>query len=79
MLLSRYASIEYVMKMEASQGVKLIVKAIETHNEEKMFFKWLHDDARYKVSFSDYLKAGTPYRKSTDKEKDEILKKWGGK
>lgn len=66
------------MKMEASQGVNLIIKAIENHNEEKMFIKWLHDDARYKISFEEYSKAGVPYRKSTDKEKDEILKKWGG-
>lgn len=66
------------MKMESSLGLKLILKAIEKNNEERMFIKWLHDDARYEKSFEDYMKAFEPYRKSTEAEKDEILRKWGG-
>lgn len=66
------------MKLDAELGIKVILKAIENHNQDKMFIKWLHDEARYEKSFEEYSKAFEPYRKSSEKEKDEILKKWGG-
>ena len=42
-----------------------------------MYQKWLHDTARFEMSFEDYMKAHIPYRKSTQQEKEEILRKWG--
>ena len=63
--------------MDHTQGFKLILKAYEKANEEKLYTKWLSDDARYQMSFDEYRKKHMPYRKSTQKEKDEILKKWG--
>lgn len=63
--------------MEHTQGFKLILKAIKNDNEDKMYLKWLHDTARFEVSFEDYKKASEPYRKSTEKEKQDILRKWG--
>jgi hypothetical protein len=74
----RYASIDYVMRLEHSRGYMLIKTAIEKNGEEKLYQKWLSDMARYEMSFEDYKKACTPYRKSTEKEKEEIISKFGG-
>ena len=63
--------------MEHTQGFKLILKAYENHNKEKLYEKWLSDGARFEMSFDDYYKKLMPYRKSTKQEKDDILKKWG--
>lgn len=65
------------MKMDSKQGLKLILKAIDNHNKENLYQKWLHDTARFEMSFEDYMKAHIPYRKSTQQEKEEILRKWG--
>lgn len=76
-LLKRYSNIDYVLNLEAKIGFSLIIKAIDNSNEEKMYQKWLHDTARFEMSFEQYKEAHMPYRKSTDKEKDDILKRWG--
>ena len=78
LLLKRYSNIEYVMSMEASEGFALIMCAFENNQKEQMFQKWLHDDARYEKSFEEYYSMAKPYRKSTDAEIDEIIKKYGG-
>lgn len=65
------------MNMEHTNGFKLILKAIEKKNDEELFEQWLHDTARFELSFNDYKAKLTPYRKSTKEEKEEILKKWG--
>ena len=65
------------MNMNHVDGYKLILKAYENRNEEKMYQKWLHDDARYEITFNDYLEKHKPYRKSTKEEKNSILEKWG--
>ena len=67
------------MNLEASQGFELIVKAIENDSRDRMYQQWLHDSARFEISFQDYMKASKPYRKSTQEEKEEILKKYGGR
>lgn len=66
------------MNMEHVYGLKLILKAIENEGKEKMFNKWLHDDARYTTSFDEYVRLLTPYRASTKNEKERILEKYGG-
>lgn len=66
------------MSMEASEGFALIVCAFENNQKEQMFQKWLHDDARYEKSFEEYYSMAKPYRKSTEDEIDEIIKKYGG-
>lgn len=66
------------MNMEASRGFLLIAKAVEKEQKEKLFLKWLHDSARYEMTFDDYYNEHIPYRKSTEKEKLEIIKKYGG-
>lgn len=58
--------------------MRLIVKAIENDAKEKMYLKWLHDDARYSMTFDDYVNASIPYRKSTQAEKEEIMRRYGG-
>ncbi len=78
MLLSRYSNIEYVMKMDADEGIFLIYKAIENNEKEKLYQKWLHDSARYEMSLDEYIEAHIPYRKSTVEEKEDILKRFGG-
>ena len=65
------------MNMEHKQGFKLILKAIEKNNEEELFQQWLHDTARFEFDFNSYKKQLIPYRKSTEAEKEEILRKWG--
>lgn len=75
--MTRYASIDYVMNMEHTEGLKLICKAYENDAKEKVYQKWLNDAIRYEMPFDEYFKKHMPYRKSTDEEKDEILKKWG--
>ena len=65
------------MNMEHKQGYKLILKAYKNHNKEVIYEKWLSDLARYEMSFDEYYEKHKPYRKSTQQEKDEILKKWG--
>lgn len=77
LILKRYAAIDYVMSMEHTQGFKLILKAQENENKEKLFQKWLSDTARYQMSFDEYYQKHMPYRKSTKEEKEEILRKWG--
>ena len=66
------------MKMDADCGYKLIQKAIQNNQKEQLFNQWLHDPARYEVCFNEYIHQATPYRKSTEKEKEDILKKYGG-
>lgn len=78
MLLCRYSNIDYVMNMEHTQGYRVILKAIEKKNDEDLFQQWLHDTARFELDFNSYKHALKPYRKSTQEEKEEILKKWGG-
>nr|DAV20205.1 MAG TPA: hypothetical protein [Caudoviricetes sp.] len=67
------------MNLEANQGFKLIAKAIENDRKDRMYQQWLHDSARFEINFNDYVKASKPYRKSTQEEKEEILKKYGGR
>lgn len=64
--------------MEHTQGYRLIYKAYENDTKEKLYDKWLSDMARYEMSFEEYYEKHKPYRKSTQSEKDEILKKFGG-
>lgn len=52
--------------------------AFENNQKEQMFQKWMHDDARYEKSFEEYYSMAKPYRKSTDAEIDDIIKKYGG-
>lgn len=78
LLLKRYASIDFVMNMDAVHGYELIVRAIENSQKENLFTQWLHDPARYEHSFDDYIKGSKPYRKSTTEEKEDILKRFGG-
>ena len=78
LLLKRYSDINYLMKMDAENGLKLIIKAIENEAKEKLYFQWLHDDARYEKSFNEYFESNLPYRKSTDEEKRKILEEYGG-
>lgn len=66
------------MSMDASEGFSLIMCAVENNQKEQMFQKWLHDEARYEKSFEEYYSMAKPYRQSTDAEKDEIIKKYGG-
>lgn len=66
------------MKMDAEEGILLILTALNRNEKEKLYQKWLHDTARYELSFEEYEKAHMPYRKSTQVEKDEILKRYGG-
>ena len=63
--------------MEHTLGFKLICKAYEENEKEKIYRKWLTDGARFEMSFDEYYQKHKPYRKSTQNEKDEILKKWG--
>jgi len=67
------------MNLDCDFGVDLIMKGLEKHEEERMYQKWLSDTARYEMSFSEYLKKSKPYRKSTEQEKRDILKRFGGK
>ena len=66
------------MNMEHTQGFKLICKAYENDKKETVYRKWLNDMARYEMTFDEYYKKHLPYRKSTEEEKEEILKKFGG-
>lgn len=66
------------MSMDASEGFALIMCAVENNQKEQMFQKWLHDEARYEKSFEEYYSMAKPYRKSTEAEIDEIIKKYGG-
>lgn len=66
------------MSLPADEGLCLIIKAIDNEANDKLYQKWLHDQARYELSFEEYYTAHIPYRKSTQEEKDEILKKYGG-
>lgn len=66
------------MNMEASRGFLLIAKAVEKEQKEQLFTKWLHDSAKYEMNFDEYYQQHLPYRKSTEKEKEEILEKYGG-
>lgn len=66
------------MSMDASEGFSLIMCAVENNQKEQMFQKWLHDEARYEKSFEEYYSMAKPYRKSTEAEIDEIIKKYGG-
>lgn len=77
-LLKRYSNIEYVMNLESEFGFSLILKAYENDFREKLYEKWLTDDARYVKSFDEYLNDVIPYRPSTDDEKKRILQKFGG-
>lgn len=78
LLLKRYTNIEYIMNMEATDGFELIAKAVENDSKDKMYIKWLHDEARYTMSFDEYYQQSLPYRKSTDEEKEQILERFGG-
>lgn len=78
LLLKRYSNIDYVMKMDAEDGLKLIIKAIENDVKDKLYLQWLHDDARYEKSFNEYFESNLPYRKSTEEEKQKILEEYGG-
>ena len=66
------------MNLEHTFGMKLIIKAYETDSKEKCYQKWLSDVARYELPFDEYYKKCVPFRKSTEEEKEEILKKFGG-
>ena len=66
------------MEMDAEDGLKLIIKAIENEAKDKLYLQWLHDDARYEKSFKEYFESNLPYRKSTDEEKQKILEEFGG-
>ena len=77
-ILQRYSSVGFVMEMEATLGLELIVHAIKKDRKDRLFNQWLHDPARYEVGFDEYIKQATPYRKSTEEEKEEILRKFGG-
>ena len=78
LLLKRYSNIDYVMEMNAEDGLKLIIKAIENEAKDKLYLQWLHDDARYEKSFNEYFELNLPYRKSTEEEKRKILEEFGG-
>ena len=43
MLLTRYGNIEYVLKLKLKQAIKLVKKAIEEDNKEKLFQLYLVD------------------------------------
>ena len=77
-ILSRYMNIEYILNLDCEIGVALILKGLEKQEEEKIYHKWLSDIARYEISFDDYIKMATPYRKSTEQEKQDILERFGG-
>lgn len=77
-ILSRYTDVDYVMNLDCDIGVDLILKGIEKNEEEKLYQKWLSDTARYEMSFYEYKKKSMIYRKSTEEEKQEILKRFGG-
>lgn len=66
------------MSLEPNLGFLLICKAKEKENEERLFTRWVHENPYLNISFEEYKKALTPYRKSTNEEKEEILKKYGG-
>lgn len=75
--MTRYGDMNYLMGMEHKQGFMLILKGLEKAQKEKVYQKWLSDNARYEMSFEDYYQSHLPYQKTTQKEKDEILAKWG--
>lgn len=63
--------------MEHVLAFEVIQEAYKNDTKEWLYQKWLVDDARYEMNFAEYQKKHEPYRKSTEAEKDEILKKWG--
>lgn len=64
--------------MDANDGYKLICKALENSIKDKLYIQWLHDDARYKIGFDEYINASKPYQKASQQEKERILKRYGG-
>ena len=66
------------MNMEHQEGLELIIKAKENDAKERLFNQWLHDDARYTLSFDEYIQNLMPYQRATEAEKERILKKYGG-
>ncbi len=78
LLFKRYSNIEYLFNLQADDGLLIILKAIEASQKEQMYEKWLHDQARYEMSFDDYYKKHIPYKPSTKEEKEDILNKYGG-
>lgn len=77
-LFTRYNDISYLMSMEHVSGFRLITKGYEKAEEEKLYQKWLSDYARFEITFDEYVKKHKPYTKTSEKEKEEILKRWGG-
>ena len=66
------------MNLDSMFGFELIAKAVENDSKERMYLKWLNDSAKYEMSFDDYYKQSLPYRRSSNEEKEEIIKRYGG-
>lgn len=66
------------MSMDGDIAINVIIEGINQREKDKLFDKWLHDPIRFEKSFEDYCEMLKPYRKSTDDEKEEILRKYGG-
>lgn len=63
--------------MDMRTGIKLLFTGYSKYIDDKLYLRWIHDYGN-DMSFDDYKKSLTPYRASTESEKDYILKKYGG-
>ena len=66
------------MSMDADTSVYKIIEGVNRRERDDLYKAWLHSPIRFEKSFEDYLEELKPYRKSTQEEKDEILRKYGG-
>ena len=67
------------MTMDADIALHVIIEGLNQKEKADIYQAWLHSPIRYEKTFDEYLSSLKPYRKSTDNEKEEILKKWGDK
>ena len=79
MLLKRYASIEYILKLSLKQGLKLIEKAQEEDTKEYYYRLWLvryplYDEKTYET-FEQFYEISKPKLIIKDnRNKDTIMK-----
>lgn len=54
----------------------MVITGYKKDQDDRLFNKWIHDHTE--LSFEEYKKKHVVYRKSTQKEKDDILKRYLG-
>ena len=68
------------MNMNADIALNVINEGINQKEKEDLYMAWLHSPIRFEKSFDEYYESCKTryYRKSTEEEKEEILKEYGG-